>query len=174
MAVQQVGFTFVDAKGQKAQTRVWVVSDTAAHFATWIGVGEPLFGALTNAGIFGIPGAFGGRPAVGTYGTASDYQDITLKAVLVFVDTQGGIHRFGIPSPKRSIFLADGTTVDEANTDVVALATHFITGTAGPTNASDRDGNGLSKFVGGFLSKKRQRRRLNIFILNPAETGPAE
>jgi hypothetical protein len=174
LAIVQTTLVFVDAKGQKANTRFYTTSDSAVHYANFLGATQPLFSALTNAAFYNAPGAIGFVASVGTYGVAADYQDITLKAMLMFVDTKGNIHRLKVPSPKRSIFMADGVTVDPANAGVIALVAGLITGTAGPTNATDRDGNGYTKFVGGLLQKTPQRRRINLFTLNPAETGPDE
>jgi hypothetical protein len=70
--------------------------------------------------------------------------------------------------------LADGVTIDPANAAVISFRALMITGTAGPTNPSDRDGNVLVTVAGGILQKRKQRRRLNAFILDPSETEPAE
>lgn len=53
--------------------------------------------------------------------TSLDYLSVKSVAIILFTTTGVGLVSLRIPAPKLSIFLADGKTVDFANTDVVSL-----------------------------------------------------
>ena len=165
---------YKDAKGQTGAFRFYV---TAANPADLVAVEQGVqtaTAAITNALLFSIPGGWDGLEATGELGNTGTYQDITLKANMTFVDTNGAIHRYQIPAPKLAIFEADGVTVDGDQTDVAAWVTAMLFAYAGPSNVCSRSGHALSNFVGGTLLKRKQRRRLNIFIEDPQLEGPAE
>jgi hypothetical protein len=102
------------------------------------------------------------------YGTNAVYPAVEDKAIFTFQTATGGIHRLQIPAPKSTIFLADGETVDPANTDVVAFVSAVI------ANAVTRNGEVIGFGAFGTRIRRKLHRKLTIFVKNPDETGPGE
>lgn len=172
--LQQQSLGYVDAKGQQTRVKFFISWDTLAHGEALVGSYDTLLTALTNAANFSAPGGFGFITKSGEYGTAAVYESVTDKAVMTFIDSAGQIHRFTIPAPKSSIFLADGITVDAGNTDVsnwVALVTNDA---AAAYFISTRGGLEFASFAGGLRVKKPNQRRMTIFTLQGNLGGPAE
>lgn len=105
-----------------------------------------------------------------TYGTAATFENVEDKAVLTFRSTDTGrLSRFSLPAPKSAVFLADQMTVDTSNALISAVINDFTTF----VYANDQATAPLA-FVGGLRTRRRNQRKINIFTLNPAGTGPAE
>jgi redox-sensitive bicupin YhaK (pirin superfamily) len=161
--------TFRDDKGQTASVRWYVTAATQADAATDAAAQVGFMAALSNAAVQSVRGASNMSPAAVVYGTNADYEDIEDKASFVFETAAGSIHRYQIPAPKASIFLADGETIDFTNAAVATFVSNWIGLGPGPT--SDRDGNGLAVSVGGTRTRVRQQRRFSTITRNPTLTG---
>jgi len=171
-------FTFRDAKGFTARVSFYasfVGTATANDVRTLMTVIGPLITPLTNAALQAANGPWSelGPAQYGAHATGGAYESVQEKAQFVFQDSSGTLHRFQIPAPKVSIFLADKITVDPANTDVAAFVTGFANATA-PTNAaffSSRGGQYMSNFMGGIFVGRKRRRKTNILTLTPGLTA---
>ena len=128
-----------------------------------------LIDAITNAGVVNVRGP--GPHAMGTlnYGTAAQYADIEDKALLLFEDAAGKYHRYLIPAPIEAMFLADGITIDKTQAAMASL----ITGWTVTYPVCGIDGSILTTYIGGWLRRKRLRRRYNLLTLDPTLTVPA-
>lgn len=161
--------TWRDAKGNTARTTFYVdtqLSLTAANTAA-LAIQTAMV-ALTNCVLQAAIGPHAVDPQEVVYGTNSQYASVEDKAVFTFQTAAGDIHRFTIPAPKASIFLADGETVDAANTDVVAYTSAII------ANAVTRGGQLIAFGAFGIRQRRKTRRKLNIFLKDPSLTEPAE
>jgi len=168
MPVARQNVTFRDAKGNTSRMSFFVDGATAALQATAaVAVITPLQ-ALSNAIISSTSGPATGVPTEVVYGTAADYQSVEDKAIMTFQTSTGDIHRFQVPAPLASIFLADGETVDPANTLVVAY------NSAVNANVTDRHGSLLAFGANGTRIRRKMHRRFNIFTKNPSLSGPGE
>lgn len=164
----------VDAKGFYAHLRYFVSIDSQNDGSTLNSAVYSALTPLTNCSLNGGMGV-GLPPQVpGILGTQADFGSVEDKAVMVFIDAVGQIHRYQVPAPVSSIFLADGMTVDSANVNVLAFADVMINSGAHAYFVSSRGQNSLNTFVGGIRIRRRNQRRINIFTRNPEETGPAE
>src|SRR5215472_2183568 len=152
---------YKDSKGQVGGFRFFTFAASPADQTIVVDAIISATNLLTNGAFFSAPGNFAGAPLVGELGTDDTYADITFRC-------------YGIPAPILGKFLSDGTTINAADTDVAAWITAMLTVYAGSSTVCARSTSPLTNFVGGFLQKRKQRRRLNAFILNPSETGPAE
>lgn len=103
-----------------------IAASHADYLQSWEGVNSP-----------------NGTPAP----TAGDYGGTNTRAQMVFACADGTASTLIVVAPKRSIFMADGTTVEPTNADVVALVTAAI---AECTNAN---GSPYTAFVIGTLGK---------------------
>lgn len=161
-------FSFRDIKGQTSTVRMFIVGATpAAALADGIAI-EAALAALSVASLGASKGAFTSSPAINTYGAAGAYDSVEDKAQLTYQTGTGAIHRYEIPAPLASIFLADDETVDPANGLVAALTAAMV------GKASSRDGVLLGSYVGGIRTRTKMIRKFNIFTLNPQLTGPGE
>lgn len=157
-------YGFRDARGQTSRVAVLVGGATSAVVQTNIVTLVAKFQALSNAHVYDITLA---DTKDHTYGTAAVYQDVEDKAVLVYTDSVGGIHKYQVPAPIAAAFLADGETIDKTNGAVSGLNTSmqsFVYGNANDTAAV--------VFVGGFRARRKFQKRTNIFTLDPTETNP--
>jgi hypothetical protein len=168
MAVAKQNFTWRDSKGNTARMSFFVNAATAALQAVAANNIFVTIGPLTNAAFQSSSGPETAVPTEVVYGASSVYETVEDKAVFTFQTAAGGIHRFQVPAPLEAIFLADGETVDPANTAVVAFVAAVI------ANATNRNGNAIAFGANGVRKRVKLRRRLNIFLKNPALTGPDE
>lgn len=173
-SLTRLSLAFVDAKGYYSHMRLFASVDTAADFNALIVSLLSALAPLTNADINGGVGGTILPPVPGALGTQATFGSVEDKAVMTYVAVDGSISRFKIPAPSHAMFLADGMTVDAANTDVVALNQVILNAAAGPTFFSQRSQIGFSIFAGGLRTRVRTQRRISIFTRNPQETGPAE
>jgi hypothetical protein len=152
--------------------RFWYTSDTAAHAEALMDPITTALVALTNAHLQTSRGASNPTPSFG-YGSDAAYAPIEDKAALTFNTARLGRHTVQVPAPLAAIFLADEQTVDPANTLVAAFVSAF-TATVSTAFVSTADGAAIIGYVGGVRRRSKLRRKMTIFTLNPAETGPGE
>lgn len=135
----------------------------------------PIDGSLRSANLAALAAAaatisnatvrYQGQPlARPVAGAAAVYQTVEDKAVFVFTDAAGGVHRFRLPAPKAAVFQADGETIDFSNADVATWVAAVI------ANAIPI-GGGAFVSVGGYRQRTATQRRFNVYTRNPAETG---
>ena len=172
--VFQLSAGYVDAKGAQGRIKSFVSVDTDTHGVTLYGAWLGFVDALTNAQLFSAPGVGGALTISGDYGTAAEFDSVTDKAVMTFIDSAGQIHRFQIPAPKAAIFLADKITVNRAQTDVAAYVNLIVNGGSNPYFMSTRGGLQFSSFAGGLRIKKPNRKRMTIFTKSGNLDEPAE
>lgn len=161
--------TYRDAKGNTARVTFYVspsgtlTTQNAAAVAVITALD-----ALTNAHRYSAtgPATEAAQPVV--YGTNSSYASVEDKAIFTFTTATGAIHRFQIPAPLASIFLADGETIDSANTLVTAFNSAVV------ANVVSRDSDAVTFGANGTRIRRKARKRLNIFVLAPDLVGPAE
>lgn len=179
---QRQSFSYRDNKGNVARVTMFasiqgtaVATDVRTLMVSIGGLITPLtWAALQSAN---GPWSEYGVAQYGAHNSGGAYESVIDKAVLVFQDAAGTLHRYEIPAPKVSIFKADKITVDPANTDVAALIA-AMSGTPGTNSAfvTSRSGNFLANYMGGFYKARKIRRRLNVLVLQPDLTAslPAE
>jgi hypothetical protein len=181
--VYREGVTFRDAKGNTSPMRFFANTAAATpNFSvsaeTFFTALVPLIKALTNAAVQSAIGPFTeyGVAQYGVHNTGGAYESVVEKAVFVFQDNSGQLHRFQVPAPKVSIFKADKVTVDPANTDVAAFNTFMTTPDANGVFIVSRQNVALANFMGGIFAGRKLRRRVNILVLEPdlAASIPAE
>jgi hypothetical protein len=160
-------FGFRDDKGQTARLRCVIGGATIAAVNTSSGALRTLLAAVSNAHVYNVTYGNGGADI--TYGTDADYETVEDKAQFVLIDPGGYFHRYQIPAPIGTKFLADGETVNLADTDWSALVTAFQTYVYG--HATD---TAPLVIVGGIRIRKKMKRRENILTKNPSLTGPGE
>lgn len=151
--------SFRDAKNQVASLRGY--QDSPADVATNTVIFLPNFQAVSNAHVT-WPGGVATAPVAGT---AAVYGNVEDKAVFVFQDAAGSLHKYQVPAPIAAIFQADGETIDYANAAVGTLVTAFL------SNFVTREGIALSASVGGYRRRSPAQRRFSIRTRNPALTG---
>jgi len=157
---------FRDAKGNTVRLRCLVGTATSAGLITQQGNLGPLLQACSNAHVYAITTADAPDRA---YGTSAEYNTVEDKAQLTFVGVDGSLHRYQVAAPISGAFLADQETVNPANTAIAALVTFFQTYVYG--RAADTS---PLTYIGGSRVRRRQHRRLNIFVKDPTLTEPAE
>lgn len=161
--------TWRDAKGNTVRVSYFVASTgTAITQATAAQNVINTIVPLTNATGAGAIGPLTVPRTEVVYGTNSPYPNVEDKANFTFQDANGSIHRFQVPAPKDTIFLADGETVDPANTDVVAFVAAVI------ANCVTAEGNAIAFGANGTRIRRKMHRKFNIFTKDPALTGPGE
>lgn len=168
MAVYPETITYRDVKGQTAKTSFFVSEATPAAALTAAQAIVNAFDALTNGARQNAKGAYTTPPSPVGYGANAVFKDIEDKAVLTFTTASGAIHRYQVPAPVASLFLADEETVDSSNADIATLFA-AMSGVA-----SSRDGSLINAFIGGIRIRRRFQRRFNIFTKDPTLSGPGE
>lgn len=138
---------------------------TLSASTIWVdaGVGQTIYRTRTNSGVGSILSATQGCSnadwstcweSAETLNTpapvASQYLPVKPDAVLYFSCADTTVASLRIPSPKVGIFLADQTTVDPANTDVVALVAAAV------GNLASASGSLATFFVAGRLDTTRR------------------
>lgn len=122
------------------------------------------------------------QPWSNTFNSTGDYKAVEDKAIFVFADAAGVVHRYQIPCPLSSIFLADQQTVDSSQAVVKQFVADMLDQTFGGTAPSaavlhpisSASGFSLTSFVGGYRAMRKAQRKFNIFTLNPSLNGPGE
>lgn len=159
--------TFRDAKGQTATTSFYVAGADQAAAAVTAATIVAAAAALSNAAVQTVKGPSNQSPRDLIYGTNAEHQDIEDKAVFVFETSAGSVHRYSIPAPKASVFLADGETVDFTGADVATYVTAMLAGGL----VLSRDNGPLAIAVGGGISRTKTRRKFSVITRNPTLSG---
>lgn len=113
--------------------------------------------ATITAAIAAVSKAVSVARTLSFYASVSDtaaqasYGDNEDKAALKFKDEDGQYHVYEIPAPLSSIFLADGKTIDSANSAVLDLIS-VVTGTC-----VTKAGRAITSFVGGKRVRKDKK-----------------
>src|SRR5215469_8761456 len=124
---QKQSLTYRDAKGNTARYSFFVDGGTTANAASSAaGTVIAAIAPLTNAVLQSAVGPSLVVQQEVVYGTNATFASVEDKAVFTFQTATGDIHRTQIPAPVSSIFLADGETVDPANTAVVTYVAAVI------------------------------------------------
>jgi|SRR5215472_8111117 len=121
---------------------------------------------LTNLATANANGPFSLDPSEVTYPTFALFGSVEDKARFTFQTAKGANHRFEIPGPLSTIFLADGKTVDKTNTAVVAYTSAVV------ANCVDTDGNLIAFGGNGIRIKRRTHRKLSTFTFAPDNSTP--
>lgn len=167
--------TYRDDKGQTSSMRFYIVNATAAGA---LAAGTALvsaLNALTNGANDGARGAYTSPPTVHSYGANANFESCEDKAQLTFQTATGAIHRYMIPAPLESIFLADGETVktpDAGGDAQQILLAALVAAVVG--DVASRDGVLIASYIGGIRLRRKMKRKFDIFTLNPDLSGPGE
>lgn len=156
--------TFRDSKNQTASMR-WFQLSTLT-IAVQLSNSQAVLAdvaALTNASVVLNQNTGAAAPVAGA---SADYENVEDKAVFVFQTAAGAIHRYQIPAPLASIFLADGETIDFTNGAVAAFVARMVNG-----NTVSRDGDPIASAVGGTRLRRKLQRKFNIRTRNPTLSG---
>jgi hypothetical protein len=155
-------FTFRDAKGQTSRMRFLIGDATQTAVITNY---TTIAGHLVSASNGNVSSPFSAvSPLV--YGTNAQYPDVEDKAVIVFADPAGALHRFQLPAPVSACFTTDGETVANSGamgaviTDISTFVYGRVTDTAPLV------------YIGGMRARRKMQRRFNIITKNPALSGP--
>lgn len=169
MATYKWGLQYRDAEGYTGATSGYV---TGANIAAGVASAELVaatVGALTNGSEVGRFGVIGEVDNPDSYGAAADYLSVTFRAEFRFLTTFGQQYVIGVPSPKRSIFMPDGQTIDEANGDVAAFITAVLA-----NHGASKGGVALVGSLRGKLVKGNFRRKETIWTFAADLTTPDE
>lgn len=159
--------TYRDDKGQTSTVRFFVVANaTQALAATAAAALIALMTPLTNAAVQAVRGPSNLSPVGVVYGTNAEFENVEDKAEFTYETAAGSIHRYQIPAPKASIFLADGETIDYTNSDVAAFDAAVKNG-----NYGSRDGTPITLSIGGSRKRVKIQRKFNVITRNPTLTG---
>lgn len=188
-------YTFRDVKNNQAHLKMYLPAsvadvDMVTQFRRYA---VDLFSLQTGRGklapdgttlIVGARGPFTSNQQEWSISANSDgdYRSVEDKAVFVFGDAAGGLHRYQVANPESDLFMADGETIDVSqavNKQLIADMLHAtFSGTApnvdivspvcGPSGAL------LVQWIGGYRRRAKQQRKLTIYTLAPDLGGPAE
>jgi len=158
--------TWRDARGFTCKNTYFVGGASVAAEATAAAAIANAEAAISNCHLQIANGPYTFTPTEAVYGAATDYRDVEDKAVFTFQDSVGNFHRYAVPAPLETIFLADGKTVNPADTGVVAFVSAFI------ANAQLRGGGAIGFGGNGIRKRVRTQRKMNAITLNPALDGP--
>lgn len=160
--------TMRDSQGRTAKVQVWQLADNTSATTNVGALGANLqnvIGACSNAAVQ----SYTGGPANPIdRGTNAAYPAAQIKASLIFATAKGALHKFQIPAPKLTGMLADGITVNPADTNFAALITYITSGTP-----CDRDGVTFATYIAGFVEKRKFPKRVSSIVLAPNGTIPA-
>lgn len=173
-ATFQVAIGYTDAKGAQSRVKNFITADTDAHALAAYTLLVNAIDPLTQATLTSAQGIGGILTISGAYGSPSLFDSVTDKLISTFIDAAGQLHRFSVPSPKSTLFLADGLTVDPANTDYVAYVNVITNFAANPGFVSTRGGLAFSSWGGGLRTKRANRKRMTVFTKDGNLTGRAE
>lgn len=126
-------------------------------------------GRITNATIQSGTGCLllANSPAV--RGGGGVYASGTVKAVIIWTDSLGNIHRWRIPAPVATCFQADGYTLDQSDTNTALLITAFT-----DNFICGKGGTVVSACLGGFRAIGKQRRHITVDARSPSAAALAQ
>jgi hypothetical protein len=155
--------TLRDAKNQTASVHFFCggagpTGDVGAE----AGAVAAAIGAASNAHLESWTGSAVAASVAGS-GTGR-FIDAEDKCVVVLQTTSGAVHRFSIPAPKDTCFLADGETMDGAGPGQAV-------GAALLTYGASQDGVAFDSVIGGYRTRSKTQRRFGVRTRNPVLTG---
>lgn len=150
--------TVRDAEGYTGTIKGYVSQATVAGAVSAATSMASEAAGLSNGAIVGYGGVLSVGHTPDVYGAPVDYLSVTFRAELRFLTLTGAQTVIGIPAPSRSIFMADGQTVDESNTGVATFISNILT-----NGGSTRTGEDLSGSLRGKLVKRAFRRKETIW-----------
>lgn len=155
--------TLRDSKNQTSTMR-WFSggAGAAGDLETEAAAVAAAIAAASNAHLDSFTGSAVAAPVAG--GTVGRFIDIEDKCVVVVQTTSGALHRFSIPAPKDTCFLADGETMDGAGPGQAV-------GAALLTYGLSQDGVSFTSIVGGYRDRVRTQRKFNVRTRDTALTG---
>lgn len=168
MPTYRAGGYFMDAVGRRCRVSFWV---TEANIPTAASSADSIMNTvypMSHANLFAGVGVYYRSTSPLAYGGTGFYQTAQDKAVLLWQDAQGAVHRMPIPAPVNSIFYADLETVDPASALVAAWASAM-----GTYNGTGPYGDAFQQVIGGYRIRRRMPRRITFGLLTPALGGPA-
>lgn len=125
----------------------------------------PFVAALSNANLQATGGAHVVDSTRPTYGSSATYASVSDKAHLVFSCLLGGLLHLDIPAPIADMFLADGETVNPAQSDVASLI-----GDMTGNSHCNRAGDIVMDYLGGYRKRTSNRRRISAVVYDPTLT----
>ena len=176
-------YVFYDGKQQAGYVRMFISNASTVGDAN----GDAFQIALDLAGLSNTSvaagnavrshGPYTSAPVPVAPGASATYLDVADKAVFVFQDAQGGLHKYQVPCPKSSIFQADQETIDftvaAVKLFVADVTATTFSGTA-PTTVNGvvtRNGVKITASVGGYRRRGKAPRKFNIYTRNALLTG---
>jgi hypothetical protein len=175
--------SFRDARGHVARVRFRILGDetspTTLSDSVTVAAGvKTAILALTSLTNFKASGplAFDGDPAA--YPSLVQYGQAETKARFGYTCNPGGagqiegasLHKIEIPGPLIAIFKADGETVDNANTNVIALGT-ALKAVVNDSHVCDASGVAVTHFLGGLLVRRKFQRKETQYSKLPDLSG---
>ena len=172
-ALYPVTLKFRDAKGLTASVKFILDEATLAAAVTDSQALTAAAAALSECYLQSVRGPAAQAEGLMERGTAATYGTAEDKVMLMYQDVVGSYHRYQIPGPNLNaggapLLLADNYTVDATNAAVVAFNALMV---AGPVRSLSAFA--LSSFIGGWIRRKKLKRRLNGITLDPTLTVPA-
>lgn len=164
-SILSLGFTFRDSKGLTGHMRMLIGGASVAAIFTAYNSLQTALQAVSNAFVHQNSAPDKNY----TYGTSARYDTIEDKAALTFRDEWGALHRYQIPAPISTIFLADQETVNMANADVATLVGLFQSNVYAHSTAT-----APLVGVGGIRQRRKMQRKANLFTLSSNLDEPEE
>lgn len=162
-------FTWADSRGFTGDTTFFVTGtdqiDAGIHAHNILDLIEP----MTTARFLGARGAYNTSPVNEFPGTDGQYNNIEQRLSLVFQTGERNPIALTLPCPAKQLFLDDQQSLDLLNPSLAAA----IAGIPGE-RLCNRGGQEAVEFAGGTRYSEPTRRKSNIRIKNPDETGPGE
>lgn len=166
VVIQRSTFGYRDARGHLGKVGVYASWDSAVAGSEAAAAGltnavRNAITALTNGALASTTGLLGRIPVSGVYGTAAQYLPAEDKLVLTMQASDGTLHRFRIPSPLVSAFLADQESAKGSS-----LATLVAALTAAPVTSAficTAAGATFSVSLGGIYQRAKFQRKLTIY-----------
>lgn len=176
--ISKWGFTFRDSRGHVGRVggyyRYNSGSTTEGDAIATVQALGPLIHACSNAALVGGFGLGSEVLNPQQYGSTSAYSNAEDKATIRLLTATFGLASFSIPAPKSTQFQADQETVNPAATAMAALISALTVADASGGFVSDKAGSALTFYVAGVRRRLPFQRKITIWTLNPAETGPDE
>jgi hypothetical protein len=158
---------FVDCRGFRARTTFYLDYTNMATSALGAHSLFPRIATMSNANYQSGGGLLYGDNLPVQYGSNDVYSSVEDKAVFIFGDASGQCHKMELPAPSSLLFLPDGETLDIDNADVTSF-----TELAFIYNICGRSGSHWTSLIGGYRTRRRNQRKLSVYIKNPSLTGP--
>lgn len=156
-----------DARGFTARITFCIAAETLDDATTVGGLLVPALSLLTNGVLQRSIGPYTGFETDLSYGSTDEYQSVNDKLTVVFTTGDGGAHRYQVPAPKAALFLADSETADPGNADLAAFY-----GIVLANAVCGREGDVLTRFVGGQLNHRKRAKRIGTYVFRPDLSGP--